>query len=382
MTAQAVQTQNNTESMADKAIAARPDIWSGFIMHPGNELATGAIRMLAEGQTEGFSPLLLVGESGSGKTRFLEMLVAETLRQRPGASITNLDGATLSQWVSDLRKLSLEAGEEGGTVNPHSRHDPDSEFDEWSHMRERLREVDLLIVDCLEDLEGRSAALEELEHAIDVLGYRESAAIVLTAKAMPKSGPKSKWPARFLGLLGGGLVVRLSMPDESARRRFILKWSASRSVTIPPEMVDQIATEPLDFGGLKGRLEKIRLHAKVSRKPIAPDILAALDELQKADNPPREKPTVRDVAKAVAKAYHLKLSDLRGPSRQPGIVRPRHVAIWLARQYSGLSFDKIAEFFGGRDPATIRHAIRQIDIRRINDPVLDEQLATLILKFV
>ena len=47
MTAQAVQTQNNTESMADKAIAARPDIWSGFIIHPGNELATGAIRMLA-----------------------------------------------------------------------------------------------------------------------------------------------------------------------------------------------------------------------------------------------------------------------------------------------------------------------------------------------
>jgi chromosomal replication initiation ATPase DnaA len=58
------------------------------------------------------------------------------------------------------------------------------------------------------------------------------------------------------------------------------------------------------------------------------------------------------------------------------------VAIWLARQYSGLSFDKIAEFFGGRDPATIRHAIRQIDIRRISDPVLEEQLATLILKLV
>ncbi len=373
-----LQTDKSAELLAKTAMAVRADVWSGFIMHPGNELATGVVRMLAEGQTEGFSPLLMVGETGSGKTRLLELLVTETLRQRPGASVTNLDGATLRQWVADLSKLSAEGS---GAGNSHLRVDPDTEFAEWSQLRERLRDVDLLILDSLEDLSGRFSAIEELEHAIDVLGYRGSA-VVMTVKSMPRAGPKSKWPSRFLGLLGGGLVVRLGMPDESARRRFILKWCATNTVTIPPAMVDQIAREPLDFGGLKGRLETIRLHAKVHRKPISPEILDALEELQKVDRGRVQKPTIREITKLVAKTYQLKMSDLTGPCRQPGMVRPRHVAIWLARHVAELSFDKIADYFGGRDPATIRHAIRQVDLRRFSEPVLDEQLATLKLKLV
>jgi len=347
--------------------------YSEYITHPGNELATAVVRLLAEGQTEGFSPLILVGEPGSGKTRVLELLVAETLRQRPSATVTHVDALTLRQWVNDLRKQAPTEPE----AARHTRTDPDEEFQQWAELRQSLREVDLLVVDGLEDLAGRTVVLEELQQTIEELAYRDSA-VVFTAKTIPKPGPG--WSARFLSLLGAGLVVRLGQPDESARRRFIFKWCSARGVTIPSRLVDQIAAESLDFGSLKGHLEKIRIKSIVERKPIETDLVERLKEADKAELPPGTRPDIRELTKMVGRHSHVTLAELRGHARHPGIVRPRHIAIWLANRLTGLSNEKIAEFFGGRDPATIRHAIRQIESRRVTDMALQEQLAALQLK--
>ena len=346
---------------------------SEFITHPGNELATAVVRLLAEGQTEGFSPLVLVGEPGTGKSHVLELLVAETLRQRPSAAVTHVDAMTLRQWVNDLRKQAPAEPESA----QHNRTDPDEEFQQWAQLRESLRNVDLLIVDGLEDLAGRTVVMEELQQTLEELAYRDGA-VVFTSKAIPKPGPG--WSARFLSLLGAGLVVRLSQPDEAARRRFIFKWCAARGVTIPSKLVDQIAAEASDFSTLKGHLEKIRIKSLVERKPIEADLVDRLKASDQAELPPAARPDIRELAKVVGRAYHVTLADLRGHDRHPGIVRPRHVAIWLANRLTGLSNEKIAEFFGGRDPATIRHAIRQIETRRQSDLVLQEQLGALKLK--
>lgn len=367
------QTVETTIDRANQGPISRLEPSSEFITHPGNELATAVVRLLAEGQTEGFSPLLIVGDPGSGKSRLLQLLVAETLRQKPEAVVTHVDAMTLRHWVSELNRHAPEDPESGS----HNRRDPDQEFQQWSQLRESLRSVDLLVIDGLEDLAGREATQEELEQTIEELGYRDGA-VVFTSKTIPKPG--HGWSARFLSLIGAGLLVRISQPDESARRRFIFRWCASRGVTIPSKLVDQIAAEMADFGTLKGHLEKIRIKSIVERKPIESDLVERLKETDQAELPAAQRPDIRELTKVVGRAYHVTLADLRGHSRHPGNVRPRHIAIWLANRLTGLSNEKIAEFFGGRDPATIRHAIRQVEARRLIDFTLEEQLAALKLK--
>lgn len=354
----------------------RGDGWAEFITHPGNELATGVVRMLAEGDTEGFSPLLLVGGTGTGKTLLLDMLVAETVRQRPEAVITRIDGMTLRQWVKDLRKFTSDDEDEG---RGHHRRDPDEEFDQWSQMRESLRNVDLLIVDGLDDLAGQAAAIEELGHTIEALGYRDSA-VVFTARCIPKPG--REWPARFLSLIGAGLLVRMGVPDETSRRRYIMRWCSERAMPIATTVVDRLSSMPTDFGVIKGRLEKIRLQAQVEKKPIDADMLERLEEAERADLPPVKTPEISEVAKVVARKYQVALADLTRIDRHPGLVRPRFVAIWLANRLTGLSNLKIAKYFGGRDPATIRHAIRQVEAMRLTDFRVDEELEALKSKLV
>lgn len=360
---------SNTRNAESQPAAASP--FADFIIHTSNELAAGVVGLLAEGRTEGFSPLLLVGESGTGKTRIIELMLGESVRRRPEMVITKMTGNELRTWVADLRRTNVSDTD----VMPPGR--DQAAIEDWSYLRSQLREADLLVIDGLEDLAGNAGAVAELEYALESLFYR-NAAIVFTCRSLPKAG--DDWSSRFLARLASGLVVRMGLPDDPARRRFIMNWAADKATPVDPAVVDQLAAELLDFGTLKGRLEQMRLMSKVNRKPIVPELVASMIESRQVLIDPVPIPTIKEVAKIVAKSYRITLTELRGPSRLPGLVRPRHVAIWLAHKLCGISNEKICTFFGGRDPATIRHAVRQIEQRRAGDFVLEEQLTTLISK--
>lgn len=346
----------------------RSAVISDFILHDGNTLATGVVNMIAEGRTEGYSPVLIAGESGTGKSRLIEKLIIDTTRNRPETSITRISGHDLRTWIGQLRRSNTS---DTAVMLPGQEQ---SDFDDWNHLRYQLRETDLLIIDGLEDLAGQTIAQAELGFAIEKRFYRNSG-VVMTCKRLPKAG--QPWSHRFLSHLSGGLVVRMGLPDDSSRRRFIMNWASERNSPVDVRVVDQLAVEPLDFGSLKGRLEQMRIKARLERKSIGPELVQSLIDGQQMILNDESPPAIREVAKLVAKTYRIKLADLCGASRLPGLVRPRHVAIWLAFQHCGISNEKICNFFGGRDPATIRHAIRQIEQKRMGDFALEEHLASL-----
>ncbi len=115
---------------AAPAAAAHP--WDGYLTGPENELAMAAAQAMARGEHRGLSPLVVYGPAGVGKSRLLAGLVAERLRREPGSAVAHLDAETFAATYA-------EAAGEPGTG------------DGWSALRDRLRTVDLLI---LEDLEG------------------------------------------------------------------------------------------------------------------------------------------------------------------------------------------------------------------------------------
>ena len=73
--------------------------------------------------------------------------------------------------------------------------------------------------------------------------------------------------------------------------------------------------------------------------------------------------TIDVIARGVARRFGVRLSILRGPSRRASVVAVRHVAMYLARMFAGSSFAAIGTYFGGRDPATVRHACKTAAVR-------------------
>ncbi len=349
-----------------------------FLTHPGNELASAVIERIAAGETSGFAPLLVVGPSGSGKSRLMKKLAEDFARNRADALITDTDGPTVRQWVDEIRKRTRGPWSEPTADARRYRYLPDDEsrITEYSELRTVLREADLVILDHLEGLKHQYRAQEELEFAIDALAY-SGAAMVLAAAAVPKAD--DGWSPRLLSQLGGGLIVEMTPPEELARRRFVLEWSAEHGFPLPIECIDRIVSAESDFGSIRGRLDRLRLKARVERRPIA--------ELVDLDVSNAEQETARAVAAAtrsageisriVARRFGVRTADLKSADRHPSMVLPRHVAIWLCDRYSDLSRNQIGKYFAGRDAATVRHAIRRIDTMRIADLEFDERLSEL-----
>jgi chromosomal replication initiator protein len=102
--------------------------------------------------------------------------------------------------------------------------------------------------------------------------------------------------------------------------------------------------------------------------------------LDEAEAPP-PAPPIEAIAQAVAIRFGVSLRDLRGAGRQPQFVEPRHLAIFLSRVYTKQSFVAIGRFFGGRDAATIRHAVKAAETRITDDPSLASTVEALTVKW-
>lgn len=349
-----------------------------FLTHPGTELAAAVIERIAAGETTGFTPLLVVGPTGSGKTRLLRKLAEDFARNRPGGLITDTDGPIVRQWVDEIRKRTRGPWSEQATDARRHRYLPDDEsrITEYAELRVLLRDADLVIIDNLEGLKGQHRAQEELEIAIDALAY-SGGAMVLAAAAVPKA--TDGWNSRLLSQLGGGLIVETALPDEPARRRFVLEWSAENGLPLPIEGIDRIVASLADFGTIGGRLEGIRLKARVQRRPVSElvndDASDTEREAARAEAAATRSPG--EICRIVAHGFGVRTADLKSADRHPGMVLPRHVAIWLCDRYSGLSRKRIGQYFAGRDAATVRHAIRRIDTLRVADLAFDERIADL-----
>jgi chromosomal replication initiator protein len=349
-----------------------------FLTHSGNELATAVIERIAAGESAGFSPTLFVGPSGGGKSRVLKKMAEDFARNRPEALVTDTDGPTVRQWTDEIRKRTRGPWSEQPSDGRFHRYLPDDEsrITEYAELRTILREADLVIIDNLDALKDQYRAQEELEFAIDALNYSGSA-MVLGASAVPRAD--DGWNTRLLSQLAGGLIVEVALPDEQARRRFVLEWSADNGFPLPAESIDLIVAAETDFGAMRGRLDRLRLKARVERRPIV-DLV--VDDASQVDRETAETELagVRspgDICRIVARSYGIRTADLKSPDRHPGMVLPRHVAIWLCDRYSQISRNQIGKYFAGRDAATIRHAIRRIDTMRVADLAFDERLTDL-----
>jgi chromosomal replication initiator protein len=314
--------------------------WDGYLIGPENALAHAGAMALARGETAGFSPLVVHGPSGSGKTRLLAGLVAERLLRRPGSAVATLEGESFAAACAEA------SGRPGG----------------WAELRDRFRRLDLFILDDLQALERAPWAMEELAHTLDALD-EAGAAVAVAAKASP--GQWSGWPSRLVNRLIGGLSVRIEPPSVESRRRYLLDRARSRGLALPSEVLEPMAEAADGYRTLEGWLSQVALTSRVERRVIGSELVETILE-----GDPVGGPTLDEIARAVAERFGLKVRDLRGATRRAVVTEGRHLAMYLARRQTSLSFKAIGVYFGGRDPATVRHACNAAEALINADPAL------------
>ncbi|HWE38181.1 MAG TPA: helix-turn-helix domain-containing protein [Isosphaeraceae bacterium] len=313
---------------------------------PENALALACVEALARGESAGLSPLVVHGPAGSGKSRLLEGLVADWVSRRPGAVVAHLGGEAFAARCDE----AAGAGREG-----------------WADLRARFRGVELFALDDLHALERSPAARAELIHTMDALD--EAGAIVaVTARVGP--GQWQGWPSRVVSRFVGGLAVRVDPPGPATRRRAVLDGARKRSVVLSAEAADALADAADGFRTIDGWLARLALASRLDgrRRPLDRDSALAL--LTDDGATPGAGPSLDAIAAAVAARFGVRPRDLRGSSRRAALAVPRHLAMLLARELTPASFAAIGRHFGGRDPATVRHACRAAAARIAADPSL------------
>ena len=329
-----------------------PHPWDGLLIGPENSLAHAGALALARGEAAGVSPLVVHGPAGVGKTRLLAGLVAERLLRRPESAVAHVEAETFAASCAEA------SSRPGG----------------WEEVRGRFRRLDLLVVDDLQSLERTPWALVELAHTLDALD-EAGAAVAVAARVGP--GGWSGWPARLVSRLTAGLAAGVERPTVESRRRYLLERARGRRLAVPFEAVEALAEAADGYRTLDGWLARLALLGRVERGkvPVA-DLVAAVLQTDPAIAE-GAGPDLGQIARAVAAACHVRVGDLRSDTRRAAVAEARHLAIHLARLHTTLSFRAIGAYFGGRDPATVRHADRAAATRLAAAPELAAVVAAL-----
>ena len=321
-----------------------------FVIGEGNRLAHAAALAVAEAPAEAYNPLFLHGPPGLGKTHLLGAIANYLAGAAPELEVryTTAEGFT-NEFVAALQASGADA------------------------FKRRYRDLDVLLIDDIQFLEGKRVTEEEFFHTFNAL-YEGGSQLVLSADRMPSE--LSTLEERLRNRFEWGLTVPVGQPNLATRAIILRRLVREAGV----EVADNEALTTLarrinaNVRQLHGALTRVIAHASLAARPLN-------SELVKEVIPPEvtEKRELTDqIQEAAAQAFDLPPSDLTGPSRAAAPLQARQLAIYLCREMTDLSLPQIGRQFGGRDHATILNAVRRIEKKeREGDPETRRRLEEL-----
>jgi chromosomal replication initiator protein len=244
--------------------------------------------------------------------------------------------------------------------------------------KEALRGIDVLIIDDLQFLQGKTVQ-QEFCHTLNALIDAGRQVVVAADRAPPELETLEE---RVRSRLAGGLVVEIG-PLEEALRLSILQARVAAlkaehpDFDVPQSVINHVAHQVTQNGrDLDGAMTRLLAHNQLSNRPVTVELAdEVIRDLVRPSDPRRIR--VEDILRIVAKHYGVTRADLLSSRRTANVVRPRQIAMYLAKTLTLRSLPEIGRRFGGRDHTTVLHAVRKIDANVAIDKVLAEEVEVL-----
>lgn len=335
--------KSDTDAPRRKAPSS-PAQWHGFLVLAENRFAARAARAVCRAvlakKRPAANPLVLHGPPGTGKSRLLAALAAH-LAAAP-------DGTTV-QLVS---------------VGDRAR-SPDESLSDND-----LFECDVLALEDLQHLTDRTASA-----ACDLIDRRAARRRATVATASTGPAGLTHLSHRLTSRLAAGLVVQLEPLSADSRRAVLADAARAKGVRLAPDALDWLAEQATS--GVRTALGLLQNLAAVAKAFPGPMSRADVEQTVTGTGLPTSAALdVSVIVKRVAATFGVSEADLRGPSRLRGVMRARQVAMYLARELTGLSLPRLGAAFG-RDHSTVLHACHKVEGDTANDLALAKQVSEL-----
>ncbi len=325
--------------------------FENFIEGKSNQFARATALQVAANTGEIYNPLLIYGGSGLGKTHIMQAIGNAVSIQNPAAKIVYLH---TERFVQEMVKA----------IQQNALH----------VFKEFYRTINVLLIDDIQFLAGKDRSQEEFFHTFNNL-IESNHQIVLTCDKYPKeiSGMEERLKSRF----SSGLSVSIDPPDMITREAILMKKAALAQVYLPDDVAFFIAKRmPFNVRDLEGALRRLIATAEFKGETISLDF--AKDTLQDLVVLQDKIVSIENIQQTVAVFFKLEINELLNENRSQSIVRPRQIAMNLARKLTAHSFPEIGAAFGGRNHTTVINACKKIEELKKIDLKLSEDYIDLV----
>ena len=340
----------NSARLPDSVLTARSNLnakylFETFVVGAHNRFTHSAALAVAQRPGQAYNPLFIYGGVGLGKTHIMHAIGHEILRHSPNASIRYI---SCEKFTNELINSIRD--------------------DRMSDFRKRYRQVDVLLVDDIQFLQGKESTQEEFFHTFNAL--RDSGRqIVLSSDRPPKA--ISHLEERLRSRFEWGLIADIQAPDLETRVAILRKKCEAENMRIDDDALEYIASVfTTNIRELEGALIRANAYSSLTGEALTVQSLAGMLQPTVPNNKPRATITIDRIIQTVASHYRVEPSELRSAKRSQDLTLPRHIAMYLAHELIKMSFPRIGEAFGNRKHTSALYAHSRIKEALPKDPNL------------
>lgn len=330
----------DNQERAKKANLNPKYTFDNFIVGGSNNVAKSAAVAVTENPGTNFNPLFIWGNSGLGKTHLMHAIGHEIIKRNPNMNVLYVTSETFTNEVIE----SLKMGDQARAM---------------AKFREKYRNIDLLLLDDVQFLEGKQRSQEEFFHTFNEL-HSSGKAIILSSDKPPKN--LETLEERIRSRFEWGITVDIGAPDFETRVAILRKNAEVRNCNIDDEIIQYLASKiRSNIRELEGAFNKVVLIRNMNKKdPIS---IETVDEAIKDLITPEgaKKITPELIMEKVCSYYNISSDDVLSQKRNKEIAYPRQITMYLCKIMTNYNISTIGKFLGNRDHATVIYGCNKIE---------------------